>query len=47
MRQDNQSLTAIQEWLVERGIPPVKKCVDQPTMSDCHLLHLTFPNNMI
>ena len=37
MRQDNQCLTAIQDRLVERGIPPGKQYVDQAYMSGYHI----------
>ena len=37
MRQDNQCLAAIQERLVERGIPPGKQYVDQAYMSGYHI----------
>ncbi len=37
MRQDNQSLAAIQDRLVERGIPPGKQYVDQAYMSGYHI----------
>jgi transposase len=33
MRQDNQSLTGIQDRLVQRGVPPGKQYVDQAYMS--------------
>jgi transposase len=37
MRQDNQCLAAIQDRLVERGIPPGKQYVDQAYMSGYHI----------
>jgi len=37
MRQDNQCLTAIQNRLVQRGIPPGKQYVDQAYMSGRHI----------
>ena len=37
MRQDNQSLAAIQDRLVERGVPPGKQYVDQAYMSGKHI----------
>jgi hypothetical protein len=37
MRQDNQCLTAIQDRLVERGLPPGKQYVDQAYMSGYHI----------
>ena len=37
MRQDNQCLTAIQDRLVQRGIPPGKQYVDQAYMSGRHI----------
>jgi hypothetical protein len=38
MRQDNQCLAAIQDRLVERGIPPGKQYVDQAYMSGQHIV---------
>jgi hypothetical protein len=38
MRQDNQCLAAIQDRLVERGIPPGKQYVDQAYMSGRHIV---------
>jgi hypothetical protein len=37
MRQDNQCLAAIQDRLVERGVPPGKQYVDQAYMSGRHM----------
>jgi len=37
MRQDNQCLAAVQDRLVERGIPPGKQYVDQAYMSGYHI----------
>lgn len=37
MRQDNQCLTAIQDRLVQRGVPPGKQYVDQAYMSGRHI----------
>ena len=37
MRQDNQCLAAIQDRLVERGIPPGQQYVDQAYMSGYHI----------
>jgi transposase len=37
MRQDNQCLAAIQDRLVDRGVPPGKQYVDQAYMSGYHI----------